>query len=140
MKGYRYSHPFSVRAADLDYRGCVSQAAVLDFFQDGRIGYLSSIGDYGELNIGDGYGFIQREADIHFHEEMSLGDELEIGVQVSEIRKAAFLMSYRIERKGIPMAEGTTLLVAFDYKLRRPRRLPAAFLKSIADFENLALP
>lgn len=140
MKGFRFSLACRVRAADLDYSRRVTQAAVLDFFQEARIGYLSAIGDYEELNIGDGCGFIQREADLKFHEEMFLGDELEVGAQVSEIRKAAFRMNYRIERKEVTMAEGTTLLVAFDYQLRKPRRLPPVFLKALAEFENLVLP
>lgn len=140
MEGYRFSLASRVRVADLDYRGRVSQAAVLNFFQDARIGYLSTIGNYGELNIGDGAGIIQMEADICFLDDMFLGDELDIGVRVSEFRKASFRMSYRVERKEVAMAEGATLLVAFDYQFRKPRRLPPTFLKAISDFENLVLP
>lgn len=136
MTGFRFFLPFRVRAADLDYSGRVSQAAVLNFFQEVRIGYLSTIGNYGELNIGDGYGIIQAEADLRFIDEMFLGDELEIGVRVSELRKASFRMSYKVERKGIAMAKGTTLLLSYDYKLRKPRRLPSPFQKAIAQFEG----
>lgn len=138
MEGYNYTFVCHVRVPDLDYTGRVSQAAVLNFFQEARLNYLSTIGNYGEMNIGDGAGIIQTEAHVFFLNEIFIKDELEIGVRVSEFRKASFQMSYRIERKGVTVAEGTTLMVAFDYQNRKPCRLPTAFLTAIASFENLA--
>ena len=34
------------------------------------------------------------------------------------------------------MAEGETSLLALDYTSRKPRRLPAAFKKTMAEFES----
>ena len=139
MDGFNFSTPLRVRAADLDYRGHVSNAAVLEMFQESRIGYLANLGGYQELNIGNHCGIIQREAHVHFTHEMLLGDELQIGVKVTGMRKTGFVMTYQIEKNGKVMAEGTTLLFAFDYEARKLRRLPTLFQKDIEKFEGLQL-
>ena len=132
---YRFSIPYIVRVADVNYGGHVSNAAVLSFFQDARIAYLKQFG-CSELDIG-GSGIILPEAHVYYLAEMFLGDELRIGVRVSELRNSAFVMEYAIERNGTVTARGTTNLVAFDYQARKPRRLPEAFREAVRQFEGL---
>lgn len=132
---YRFYIPYTVRVADVNYGGHVSNAAVLSFFQDARIAYLKQFG-YSELDIG-GCGMILPEAHVRYLAEMFLGDELRIGVRVSELRNSAFVMEYAIERDGTMTARGTTNLVAFDYQARKPRRLPGPFRDAVARFEGM---
>jgi acyl-CoA thioesterase FadM len=68
---------------------------------------------------------------------MFLGDQLEIGVRIEELRRSSFVMAYRIERNGEVTAEGTTGLVAFDYGKRKVQRLPEAFSRAATAFEEL---
>lgn len=136
MEGYRFTIPYIVRVADVNYGGHVSNAAVLSFFQDARIAYLGHLGPFSELEIG-GCGIILPEAQVRYLAEMFLGDQLTIGVRVTEVRNSAFVMTYRIERQGAATAEGTTNLVAFDYQARKPRRLPPAFREAVSVFEGL---
>lgn len=137
MEGFRFTLPYVVRVSDINYGGHVSNAAVLSYFQDARIAYLARVGPYSELKIGDGCGLILPEAHVQYRAEMFLGDRLDIGVRVMEIRNSSFSLAYRIEREGRVTAEGTTALVSFDYEARRPRRLPAGFRESIAAFEGM---
>jgi YbgC/YbaW family acyl-CoA thioester hydrolase len=132
---YHFYIPYTVRVADINYGGHVSNAAVLSFFQDARIGYLKNFG-YSELDIG-GCGIILPEAHVRYLAEMFLGDELRIGVCITELRNSAFIMSYQIERDGAVTAEGTTNLVAFDYQVRKPQRLPEPFREAVMRFEGL---
>lgn len=136
MTDFRFTIPYTVRVADVNYGGHVSNAAVLSFFQDARIGYLGHLGPFSELDLG-GCGLILPEAHVRYLSEMFLGDELRIGVRVTELRNSAFVMAYRIERQGAATAEGTTNLVAFDYQARKPRRLPTAFREAVCRFEGL---
>jgi len=138
MEGYRFTVPYTVRVADVNYGGHVSNAAVLSFFQDARIAYLGHLGPYSELDIG-GCGIILPEAHVRYLAEMFHGEVLTIGVRVSEVRNSAFVMQYRIERQGAVTAEGTTHLVAFDYAARRPRRLPSAFRAAVTELEGLGV-
>jgi len=132
---YRFFVPYSVRVADINYGGHVSNSAVLNYFQDARIAYLKQFG-YTELDIG-GCGFIMPEAHVRYMAEMFLGDELRIGVRISEMRNSAFVMIYEIERCGTVTAQGSTNLVAYDYQVRKPRRLPEPFRDVVTLFEGL---
>lgn len=132
---FRFFIPYTVRVADINYGGHVSNAAVLSFFQDARIAYLKQFG-YSELDIG-GCGIILPEAHVRYLSEMFLGDELRIGVLISELRNSAFVMAYVIERDGTVTAHGTTNLVAFDYQIRKPCRLPEPFREAVTFFEGL---
>lgn len=132
---YRFFMPYTVRVVDINYGGHVSNAAVLNFFQDARIAYLKQFG-YSELDIG-GCGIIMPEAHVRYLAEMFLGDELRIGVRISELRNSAFVMAYGIERGETVTAQGTTNLVAYDYQDRKPRRLPEPFREAVSFFEGL---
>jgi acyl-CoA thioester hydrolase len=135
MIEFKFSMPYTVRVADINYGGHVSNAVVLNYFQDARIGYLQALGGFTELEIG-GCGMILPEAHLQYRAEMFLGDQLEIGVRCSELRKSAFILEYRIERGGELMVEGTTNLVAYDYQNHKPVRLPESFRQAIEAFEQ----
>jgi YbgC/YbaW family acyl-CoA thioester hydrolase len=136
LQDFRFTMPYRVRVADVNYGGHVSNAAVLSFFQDARIGYLAEVGAFSELDIG-GCGIILPEAHALYRAEMFLNNDLVIGVRVEQLKNSSFSMAYRIEREGVVTAEGTTALVAFDYRKRRPCRLPAVFREAIAAFEGM---
>jgi YbgC/YbaW family acyl-CoA thioester hydrolase len=137
MDDFRFILPYRVRIADINYGGHVSNAAVLSYFQDARIGYLAHIGPFSELAVGEGCGLIMPEAQVRYQAEMFLGDELEIGVRVSQMRQSALVMAYRITRGGKSTAEGTTALVVFDYQLRKARRIPQELRQAIEYFEGM---
>ena len=135
MEGFHFVMPYRVRVVDVNYGGHVSNAAVLNYFQDGRIGYLHQVGSFSEMDIG-GCGIILPEANVLYRAEMFLGEDLEIGVRIDELRRSSFRMSYRIERSGEVAAEGSTVLVAFDYRERKARRLPEVFRQAVTRFEG----
>ncbi len=138
MDNYKFVIPYAVRVVDVNYGGHVANSAVLNFFQDGRIAYLKHLGGWSEMNIGNGCGVILPEAHVKYYAEMFLGDELEIGVRVEKLGRSSLTMAYRIERQGQAVAEGTTVLVCFDYSTRKPRRIGDAFREAVVDFEGLS--
>jgi acyl-CoA thioester hydrolase len=135
MDGFRFTIPYRVRIADINYGGHVANSAVLNYFQDARIAYLAHLGPFSELAVGDGCGLIMPEAQVRYLAEMFLGEELEIGVRVAEMRQSALVMAYRIMRGEKATAEGTTALVVFDYQLRKARRIPQELRLAIERFE-----
>lgn len=136
METFRFTIPYIVRVADVNYGGHVANSAVLNFFQDARIAYLRNLGDYSEMSVGGGCGIILPEAYVKYLAEMFLGDELVIGVKVIDLGRTSFRMAYRIERAGQGVAEGETVLVCFDYAARKPRRLDEGFVKKVEEFEG----
>ena len=136
MEGFNFTIPYTVRVVDVNYGAHVANSAVLNFFQDARIVYLKSLGDYSEMNIGKGCGIILPEAHVKYLAEMFLGDELVIGARITNVSRSSFTMCYRIERDGEATAEGETVLICFNYEKRKPRRLDAVFIEKVAAFET----
>lgn len=136
MDAFPFVIPYTVRVADVNYGGHVANSAVLNFFQDARIAYLKNLGGFSELDIGGGCGLILPEAHVRYLAEMFLGDELTIGVKVTELGRSSFRMAYRIEREGRATAEGETVLVCFDYAARKPKRLNEEFVGKVTEFEG----
>ena len=138
MDNFRFTIPYTVRVADVNYGGHVANSSVLNFFQDARIAFLKHLGGYSEMSIGGGCGIILPEAHVRYLSEMFMGDELIIGVKVIEIGRTSFRMAYRVERDGKVTAEGETVLVCFDYAARKPRRLDGEFVEKVRSWDNLS--
>ena len=136
MDNFRFTMPYLVRIAEINYGGHVANSAVLNIMQDGRIGYLAGLGPYSELDLG-GCGIILPEAHVFFRAEMFLHDVLMVGVRCSEIKRSSFQLEYRIERGGDLMAEGSTAVICFNYQTRKPVRIPVPFRENLVSFENL---
>ena len=131
---YKFKIPYSVRVADINYGGHVSNAAVMNFFQDGRIAYLNNF-DFTELDIG-GVGIIIPEAHVRYLKEMFLGDILQVEVRINSMRNSSMVMQYQIVRDEEICVEGSTNMVAFDYDRRKSVRIPPLFRERVADFEG----
>jgi YbgC/YbaW family acyl-CoA thioester hydrolase len=136
MDSYHFTIPYTVRVADINYGGHVANSAVLNFFQDARLAYLKQLGGFSEMNVGGGCGLILPEAHVKYLAEMFHGDELRIGVKVAELGRTSLRMAYRIERDGQVTATGETVLVCFDYAVRKPRRLDEGFKQLVEQFEG----
>lgn len=126
MERFKFHFSYRVGIADINYGGHVANASVLNFFQDARIAFLATLGPYSEMDLG-GCGLIMSEAHVFYLAEMFLGDQLLIGVQPRQIKRAAFALEYRIERDGQLTAKGETPLICFDYDKHKPTRMPASF-------------
>jgi len=136
MDEFNFTIPYTVRVVDVNYGGHVANSAVLNFFQDARIAYLKNLGRYSELDIGNRCGIILPEANVKYLAEMFLGDELVIGTRIKDVSRSSFKMVYRIERDGVAVAEGETVLVCFDYEKRKPRRFDVEFRGKVEAFEE----
>jgi acyl-CoA thioesterase FadM len=86
------------------------------------------------LNIGNNAGIIMRNAQVDFMAEIFHGDELEIDVTPGEIKGARFTLNYEVKRlgDGKTVLRGSTVLVAFDYQIKKPVPIPEEFLKLIS--------
>lgn len=136
MDGFNFVMPYQVHISDINYGNHVANSAVLNFFQDGRIQYLRNLGNYSELDIG-GCGIILPEAQVKYQAEMFYADSLEVGVRIVALGRSSITMEYRIERDSQVTASGSTTLVAFDYTLRKTRRLPSEFKEAVQKFDGV---
>lgn len=121
-----------IRVGDINYGGHMGNDKALLVFQDARIRFLESLG-FSERNIG-GPGIIMRDTHVLFKKEVYLHDVLTVNVGIENVSSSSFDMLYTVRRLSddAVVFTGSTGLVAFDYELRRPVRIPEVFLKKIA--------
>ena len=136
MQNFRFQFARQVGVADVNYGGHVSNAAVLNFFQDARIAYLTKLGAFSELDLG-GCGIIMPEAHVYYHREMFLGDLLTVALRAEPVKRTRIRMFYQVTRQEQLTVEGETLLGCFDYNKRKPCPIPADFLAALVNFEQL---
>jgi acyl-CoA thioesterase FadM len=120
-----------VRVGDINYGGHMGNDRALLVFHDARIKYLESLG-FEEGNIG-GPGIIMRDAHLAFRKEVFLHDLLLVDAGIDEVTTISFNMVYTVrrERDDAVVFTGSTSLVAFDYDIRKPVKVPDAFLEKI---------
>jgi acyl-CoA thioester hydrolase len=121
-----------VRVGDINYGGHMGNDKALLVFHDARLRFLESLG-FSEKNIG-GPGIIMRDAHVSFRKEVFRNDVLLVDAGIDEVSTSAFNMIYTVRRESddAVVFTGSTVLVAFDYGIRRPVRLPEAFLGKIS--------
>jgi acyl-CoA thioesterase FadM len=70
---------------------------------------------------------------VAFRKEVFLHDVLLVDVGIDEVTTSAFNMIYTVRRESddAVVFTGSTGLVAFDYDLKRPVKIPEAFMEKI---------
>ncbi len=126
-----FSFSYTVPVGDINYGGHMGNDKYLALFHEARVSFLESIG-LSEADIGGGIGMIMSAAYVAFKGEIFLHHRLTIRVWVSEMKDIKFTFEYRIfrEKDGAEVAAGYTKMAAFDYKARRPARVPESFKKA----------
>lgn len=131
MARYPYTVPITVSFRDLDALGHVNNAVYLTYFEHARIGYgLQLVGSDTLRDL----GFIVAEATITYLRPAFYGEQLEVGVRVTDIGNKSFVMEYGLHRRadGELIARGRTVQVWFDYATQRSARVPEAFREAVA--------
>ncbi len=129
-----FTTALEVRIGDINYGGHMGNDRFLLLFQDARLRFLQSLGS-SEADVGDGAGLILTEARLRFKAEVFLGDVLEVTVLVGRLEATRFTLDYVVRRRadGREVAEGSTVLAAFDYGRRRVAPLPAELRHRLAE-------
>lgn len=140
MPDFRYFHEIEVRYGDLDPQAHVNNAKFLTYMEQGRIAYIRDLGLWDGRSFFD-IGIILAEARVTFLAPIHFGQKVKVGVRVSEIGNKSMTMEYLLldGESGEKLATGSSVLVAYDYRLAQTRRIPDHWRETITRFEN-ALP
>lgn len=127
---FPYSLPITVAFRDIDALGHVNNAVYLSYFEQARIGYSFQLINGATLKD---LTFILAEANVSYLRPVYFGDQLEIGVRVSEIGTKSFAMQYGVRNGHAEIvARGRTVQVWFDYDTRRSVPVPDEFRRKVA--------
>lgn len=137
MDGYKLVSEAQVRFADTDGLGHVNNAVYLNYLEIARVDYLQRV--LGRKDIRD-FGVILARAEVDYKSPAYHHEKLLVGCRVDSLGGSSINMSYRIEDKdtGRLVALAKTVLVAYDYALAKPVRVPQEAREKMEAFDGIA--
>jgi acyl-CoA thioester hydrolase len=137
LDGYPVVVEIPVAWGDMDYFRHVNNIVFFRYFESARIEYLERIG-FRELTEESSVGPILASTGCRFRRPLTWPDTVAVGARVTEVADDRFAMEYRLvsRKSGEVAAEGTGVLVSFDYAAERKAPLPEAVKRAIAELER----
>jgi acyl-CoA thioester hydrolase len=123
MPEFAHSHRLTVRFRDCDAMGHVNHAVYFTYFEQCRLTcWRERTGSpHPHTRV------IIARAECDYRSQAVFGDELDVRMTIGEVGRSSFVLKYRIEqvKDGQVVAEGATVMVAFDYEAARSMPLSA---------------
>lgn len=137
MEGFRLASDAQVRFADTDALGHVNNAVYLNYLEIARVDYLQQV--LGRKDVKD-FGVILARVEIDYKSPAFHHETLRVGCRVESLGGSSINMAYRLEDKktGRLVALAKTVLVAYDYSLGRPVRIPQDAREKMEVFDGIA--
>jgi acyl-CoA thioester hydrolase len=123
--------------AEMDYFRHVNHARYFTYFENARIRYLEIIG-FRELTETNQIGPILAGTQARYRRPVTYPDTVVIGARAAAVGKDRFTHEYRLISRamGDVAAEGSALLVCYDYAAARKTPLPDAVRDAIEALER----
>ncbi len=139
MSEFRFYYPIDVRYGDLDPQGHLNNAMYLTYFETGRIKYWAHLGLF---KPGDSFlniGMIMADAHVTFKSAVEYGTSVKVGVRISRLGNKSMTSEYVIvdADTGEELATGSSVLVAYDYRVGKTIPIPDVMRENITEFEGL---
>jgi acyl-CoA thioester hydrolase len=135
MEGFHHVIPITVRFRDIDALGHVNNAVFFTYLETARVEYIHSV-VFGTAtrNLSE-WGLILAQISCDFKKPIYLGQTVEVGTRVAEMRNSSFLVEQRIEADGKLAALATAVLVRYDYQAGKSVRIAEDFRARVGSFE-----
>lgn len=130
-----------VHWGDQDAFGHVNNVIPLRWFESGRVTYLQQSG-LGHLMNGGELAPMVVSTTCHYRRQIKFPDVMQIGIRVATLRRSSFVMeqvAYNTNRGELSI-ESSVVIVLFDYRAQRPRRIPSEIKAAMERFEGRELP
>lgn len=139
MADFRFYYPIEVRYGDLDLQGHLNNAIYLTYFEQARINYLMHLGLFDKDQSFMDVGIILADAHVTFISAVQWKQDVRVGVRTSRLGNKSLDAEYRMIDGGTQqeLATGSTVLVAYDYRTRKPIPIPDEWREKISAFENI---
>lgn len=123
--------------SEMDAFAHVNNAVYFRWFESARLAYFETIG-WPDYRRQTGIGPILHSTQARFRAPLTWPDEITASTWVSEIESDRFTMRYEVlsAKLGRVAAEGSGLIVAFDYKQQAKALLPELIRARILALES----
>ncbi len=138
MADFHFYHLIEVRYGDLDPQGHVNNAKFLSYMEQARVFYLKQLKLW-EGGTFQNMGIILADVQLTFKKAIQFGDPIRVGVCISRIGNKSMTSEYRIEdaRDASLFANGSSVLVAYDYHNHHSVSIPEDWRKAIVQYEGM---
>jgi acyl-CoA thioester hydrolase len=124
MRAFAYRHRLTVRFRDCDAMGHVNHAVYFTYFEQCRLTCWRELTGSSHPRA----RVIIARAECDYRSQAVFGDELEVRMTVGDVGRSSFVLRYAIVqvRDERLVAEGATVMVAFDYEAAKSMALSDA--------------
>jgi acyl-CoA thioester hydrolase len=137
LAGFPVVIELPVQWGEMDAYGHVNNAVLFRYFESARMAYFERCG-FLETYDRDRVGAILHSTSCRFRRPLFCPDTALVGTRVTETGDDRFTMEYRVvsRARNETAAEGTAVIVSYDYRGNRKTALPAAVRRGIALLEQ----
>ena len=134
---FKHRTPIEIRFADMDAFGHVNNAVFLTYFEQARVRYFDQV-------LGWDYdwskeGVIVARSEVNYILPVHFRDDITVETRCGRIGSKSFDITYQVMRqdngKEVLVADGITVMVAFDYEKRKSFEVPEAWKALVLKFE-----
>jgi acyl-CoA thioester hydrolase len=139
-KDFKFSVLVPVRFSDMDSLGHANNAVYLSYFEEARVHYFRELFDL-RTNDSTKLGFIVLEIRCTYKTPAYHGETLKVFSKISWMKNKSMEMQYLAvgANDGRLVAEGSSILVGYDYSKRESIEIPESVRAKISHFENIPL-
>ena len=138
MTEFRFYHLIEVRYGDLDPQGHLNNAKYLTYFEQARVQYWMELGLFSKDQSFAELGVIIADIHIRYLAPVFWGAPVMVGVRTAKIGGKSLTIEQCImaETGGPVYAQGTVILVAYDYRTHTTIPVPDAWREKIAQYDS----
>lgn len=137
LKGFPVVVEFPIAWGEMDPQNHVNNVVYFRYIENARMAYFEKIGIL-EMMEQTGIGTVLASTQCRYRVPLTYPDTLCVGAKVTHLDSDRFTMEYRVvsQRLGKLAAEGTGLLVAYDFRKNTKVLLPDALREKILLLEE----
>jgi len=134
LDGYPVSFVQRVIWRDLDALQHVNNAVYATYFETARFMYFEAL----EQQEAPRLGIMLAELTITYRSPAFLGERLDIGIRVSEMRNSSYIMEAEIheQHSGRLIATSRSVMVHYDFAENGARPLPSDWRQAVSRLEG----
>lgn len=141
LDGFPVVVPLPIQWGDLDAYGHVNNLIYLRWFESARAVYATRVG-VEVLPSQTGVGAVLATISCKFLRLLNYPGDVLSGVRVTRISLGSVTLEYLVadSQTGVPVAEGTSDVVLYDYAADRPVPVPDHIRKAVEQLEGRPFP
>ncbi len=140
MEDFQIVVKIPIQWGDMDAYNHVNNTVFFRFFEAARIAYLERI-DFADSRRKRGVGAILHSTQCRFRRALQYPDDIVVGARTTSMSEDRFTQEYRIvstAQESI-VAEGSGIVVSFDYNQGQKVILPQAVRDAITSIDNVSI-